>query len=73
MALIILAKSGRDKEIQNRGAEKVLKILFEYSVIGNAPSIKNQSIYKYEKNNARFNFKEQIIIHRGLFKALQIF
>lgn len=63
----------RDKEIQNRGAEKVLKILFEYSVIGNATSIKNQSIYKYEKNNARFNFKEQIIIHRGLFKALQIF
>ena len=59
--------------IPNRGAEKVLKILFDYSVIGNAPSIKNQSIYKYEKNNARFNFKEKIIIHRGLFKALQIF
>lgn len=63
----------KDKEIANRGAEKVLKILFEYSVIGNAPSIKNQSIYKYERNNARFNFREKIIIHRGLFKALQIF
>jgi len=63
----------KDGEIPNRGAEKVLKILFEYSVIGNAPSIKNQSIYKYEKNNARFNFREKIIIHRGLFKALQIF
>ena len=63
----------KDGEIQNRGAEKVLKLLFEYSVIGNAPSIKNQSIYKYEKNNARFNFREKIIIHRGLFKALQIF
>ena len=60
-------------DIQNRGAEKVLTLLFEYSVIGNAPSIKNQSIYKYEKNNARFNFREKIIIHRGLFKALQIF
>lgn len=63
----------KEEEIPNRGAEKVLKILFEYSVIGNAPSIKNQSIYKYEKNNARFNFREKIIIHRGLFKALQIF
>ena len=63
----------REGEITNRGAEKVLKLLFEYSVIGNAPSMKNQSIYKYEKKNARFNFKEKIIIHRGLFKALQIF
>lgn len=62
----------KDK-IQNRGAENVLKILFEYSVIGNAPSINNQSIFKYEKSNSRFNFRERIIIHRGLFKALQIF
>ena len=63
----------RNREIADKGAEKILKLLFEYSVIGNAPSIKNQSIFKYEKNNARFNFKEQIIIHRGLFKAFQIF
>lgn len=63
----------KDGELQNKGAETVLKYLFEYSVIGNAPSIKNQAIFKYEKNNARFNFREQIIIHRGLFKALQIF
>lgn len=61
------------EELRNRGAEKVLKLLFEFSVIGNAPSIKNQAIFKYEKNNARFNFKENIIIHRGLYKALQIF
>lgn len=59
--------------IPNRGAEKVLKILFDYSVIGNVPSIKNQFIYKHENDSARFNFKERIIIHRGLYKALQIF
>ena len=62
-----------EEKLPNRGAEKVLKLLFEFSVIGNAPSIKNQSIFKYEKNNARFNFKENIIVHRGLYKALQIF
>lgn len=60
-------------KIPKKDAEQVLRLLFDYSVIGNSPSIKNQSIYKYEKNNARFNFKENIIIHRGLFKALQIF
>lgn len=66
-------KMVEDEKIPNKGAETVLKILFEYSVIGNKPSMKNQSIFKYEKNSARFNFKENIIIHRGLFKALQIF
>ncbi|MBD5540049.1 MAG: hypothetical protein HDR00_02475 [Lachnospiraceae bacterium] len=63
----------KEAVIPNRDAEKVLKILFDFSVIGNVPSIKNQSIYKYENDSARFNFKERIIIHRGLYKALQIF
>ncbi len=63
----------REERIQNRGAEAVLKLLFEFSVIGNAPSIKNQAIFRYEIDNARFNFKENIIVHRGLYKALQIF
>lgn len=62
-----------EKKIPERGAEKVLKLLFEFSVIGNDPSIKNQAIFKYEKDSARFNFKENIIVHRGLYKALQIF
>ena len=60
--------------IQNdKNAEAILKILFEHSVIGNVPSINNQAIFKYEKNSAKFNFKENIIIHRGLYKVLQIF
>ena len=59
--------------IQDRGAEKVLKLLFEFSVIGNDPSIKNQAIFKYEKSKAKFNFRENVIVHRGLYKALQIF
>ncbi|MBC3886805.1 hypothetical protein GH810_00545 [Acetobacterium paludosum] len=63
----------QQKQIINRGAEQVLKILFDFSVIGNDPSIKNQAIFKYEKDAARFNFRENIIVHRGLYKALQIF
>lgn len=62
-----------EKRIDDKGAEKVLKILFDFSVIGNDPSIKHQAIFKYEKDSARFNFKENIIVHRGLYKALQIF
>jgi len=62
-----------DRLITDRGAEKVLKLLFDFSVIGNVPAIKNQAIFKYEKESAKFNFKENIIVHRGLYKALQIF
>lgn len=62
-----------DGQIPDRGAEKVLTTLFDFSVIGNNPSIKNQAIFKYERDAARFNFKENIIVHRGLYKALQIF
>ena len=62
-----------EKVISDKGAEKVLKLLFDFSVIGNDPSIKHQAIFKYEKDSARFNFKENIIVHRGLYKALQIF
>ena len=51
----------------------MLKILFDFSVIGNDPSIKHQAIFKYEKESAKFNFRENIIVHRGLYKALQIF
>jgi hypothetical protein len=51
----------------------VLLTLFDSGVIGNLPSMKGQSIFKFSTKNARFNFKENMVIHRGLFKALQIF
>ena len=62
-----------EKVISDKGAEKVLKLLFDFSVIGNDPSIKHEVIINYEKDSARFNFKVNIIVHRGLYKALQIF
>ncbi|HEL9599477.1 TPA: hypothetical protein U0J99_002040 [Streptococcus suis] len=62
-----------NENLKNRGAETVLKILFDFSIIGNVPSMQNQQIFKYSNDSARFNFREKIIIHRGLYKALQIF
>lgn len=60
-------------KLQDVGAEYILLTLFNFSVIGNQPSMKGQTIFKYEKKNARFNYHENVMIHRGLFKALQIF
>ena len=67
------AQKVKDGVIVDKGAEQVLKLLFDYSVIGNAPAIKHQIIFKYEKESAKFNFRENIKVHRGLYKALQIF
>ena len=59
--------------IKKISAENVLGTLFNYNVIGNIPSMKGQVLYKYAFKDARFNLNENIIVHRGLYKALQIF
>lgn len=51
----------------------VLRQLFEHGVIGNQPSMKDEQIFKYQYPQALFNFNENMVIHRGLYKALQIF
>lgn len=53
--------------------KRVLLMLFDAGVIGNIPRIKTKSIFKFSGNSPRFNYNETMIIHRGLFKSLQIF
>lgn len=54
-------------------AKNVLFKLFEYGIIGNQPSMRGKQVFKHQYPNARFNNTESVIIHRGLYKALQIF
>ena len=49
----------------------VLQILFLFSVIGNARR-HDYFLFRYQNPEARFNFNDRIIVHRGLFKSLQI-
>lgn len=58
--------------IQEQNVDFVLQTLFNFSVIGNRPKNRDISFFKYENKEARFNFNENIVVHRGLFKALQI-
>ncbi len=62
----------KSKEIMKIEVDFVLQILFHFSVIGNQPSQKNVNMYRYLTPEARFNQKESIIVHHGLFKSLQI-
>lgn len=54
-------------------AKRILLQLFNFGIIGNAPSMRNQQIFKYQYQAVVFNFNETVIIHRGMYKALQIF
>lgn len=58
--------------IQEQNVDFVLQTLFNFSVIGNRPKNRDVSFFKYENKEARFNFNENIVVHRGLFKSLQI-
>lgn len=61
------------KEIPSGDVREILRLLFEAGVIGNRPKIKNQTIFSFDKKSARFNYNETMVIHRGLYKALNIF
>lgn len=62
----------KNEEMPERRIDFILQVLFHFSVIGNQPSQKNNHVFRYKSPEARFNQKEGIVVHRGLFKALQI-
>lgn len=66
----ILVEQG---QVPKRDVKWILLKLFDAGVIGNQPTMKGQTIFRFSKKSPRFNFNETMIIHRGLFKALQIY
>jgi len=59
--------------IQEKNIDYVLDTLYNFSVIGNQHKhLKDKLFFKYLHSNMTFNRTENIVIHRGLFKALQL-
>lgn len=59
--------------IKERNIDYVLDTLYNFSVIGNQHKHrKDKLFFKYMHTNMTFNRTENIVIHRGLFKALQL-
>jgi len=58
--------------IKETNVDYVMQTLFNFSVIGNQPKQKHIQYFRYKNKEARINFNENIVVHRGLFKALQI-
>jgi hypothetical protein len=57
--------------IKEKNVKFVLQILFLFDVIGNTPKV-GRYVFRYQNREARLNFNERVVVHRGLFKALQI-
>ncbi len=63
----------RSKTIKEENVDFVLDTLFRFSVLGNQSKYKAGTMYfKYMHTNMNLNRNEKLVIHRGLFKALQI-
>lgn len=59
--------------ISEKNIDYVLDTLYNFSVIGNQHKHKKETLFfKYMHSNMTFNRTENIVIHRGLFKALQL-
>lgn len=60
-------------KIKEENTDYVLDVLFNFSVIGNQDKYHKHIYYfKYQHTNMTYNKNENVVIHRGLFKALQI-
>ena len=58
--------------LTTKDPDLILQILYNFSVIGNVTA-SQKHIYRHISPNATLNYKEKIVVHRGLMKALQIF
>lgn len=58
--------------IKTKDSQFVLNMLFHFSIIGNQPKQVTHQVFRYKKKEARLNMSENIILHRGLFRSLQI-
>ena len=64
----------KSKTITEENVDYVLDTLYKFSVLGNQDKKRIDTLYfKYSHTNINLNKSEKLVVHRGLFKALQIF
>ncbi|MBX7109297.1 MAG: hypothetical protein K1X61_11675 [Chitinophagales bacterium] len=63
----------RSKTVSEENVDFVLDTLYRFSVLGNQSKYRIDTLYfKYMHTNMNLNRNEKLVVHRGLFKALQI-
>ena len=61
-----------DTDIPSRDPIFILNILYHFSIIGGQPKQKTFQVFKYTNPGTSLNMNDNIIIHRGLYRSLQI-
>ena len=62
----------KDGELPRRDAVFVLNVLYIFSVIGGQPNQKTFQVFRYYNPGTSLNMNDNIIVHRGLYRSLQI-
>ena len=63
----------RSKAVKEENIDYVIDVLYKFSVLGNQNKNRLDVLYfKYMQTNMNLNKNENLVVHRGLFKALQI-
>lgn len=63
------------KELRDTDVSEVMRVLYDCSAIGQIYSINGQDMmhtFKYRNRNSAFSEKDTILLHRGLWKALNV-
>lgn len=53
-------------------SQEVLKLLYHFNVIGNVVRGSNHQVFSYSSNSKKLNPRENICVHAGLLKAMDI-
>ena len=67
----VYSEQVKQEFIKEKNVKFVLQVLYLFSVIGNTPRV-GRYVFRYQNREARLNFRERVVVHRGLFKSLQI-
>lgn len=59
-----------DEQTKKLSAPAIAKILFHFSIVGNANRRNNKPIYKYQRTHLTINPSEPVVFHRGLLKTM---
>lgn len=59
-----------NEQTKKLSAPAIAKILFHFSIVGNANRRNNRPIYKYQRTHLTINPSEPVVFHRGLLKTM---
>lgn len=58
-------------DIKEKNMTFAMRVLYHFSVLGNNPE-PERFVFRYSNRESQLSLRERLVVHRGLFKSLQI-